>query len=234
MKVLVLNGSPKCQRSNTMRLTRSFLEGAGWTDAEIIDVAKADIKPCLGCFACWRKTPGKCIINDEMAGILAKIIAADVIVWSFPLYYYGVPGGLKNLIDRQLPMNLPFMAEGSESGSHPPRYDLSRQCHLVISTCGFWTASGNYDNVSFMFDRIYGKECYTAIYCGQGELFRMPELEGGTAAYLELVSRAGAEYAVGGIRRETMKGLEQPLYPRKVFERMADASWGIQKEEAPS
>lgn len=77
-----------------------FLDGAGWSDAEIIDVAKAGIKPCLGCFACWNKTPGKCVITDDMAEILAKMIAADVIIWSFPLYYYSVPGGLKNLIDR--------------------------------------------------------------------------------------------------------------------------------------
>lgn len=230
MKVLVLNGSPKCGKSNTMHLTRSFLEGAGWSDAEIIHVAKIDLKPCLGCFSCWKKTPGDCVIHDEMAEILAKIIAADVIIWSFPLYYYGIPGHLKDLIDRQLPMNLPFMKEEGESGSHPSRYDLSLQRRLVISTCGFWTASGNYDSVSSMFDHIYGKEHYAAIFCGQGELFRIPELKSSSAAYLELVSRAGAEYLAGGIKAETMKSLAQPLYPRKVYEQMADASWGIQKE----
>lgn len=80
MNVLVLNGSPKGERSNTMRLTRAFLDGARWGDAQIIDVAKADVKPCLGCFACWNKTPGKCAINDEMSGILVKMLAADVII----------------------------------------------------------------------------------------------------------------------------------------------------------
>ncbi len=237
MKILVLNGSPKCERSNTMCLTRAFLDGAGWPDAEIFEEAKTDIKACLGCFACWNKTPGKCVINDDMGEVHAKIIAADVIVWSFPLYYFSVPGGLKNLIDRQLPLNLPFMAEGTENGGHPSRYDLSCQKHIVISTCGFWTSEGNYQAVTAMFDHFCGKDNYTSLFCGQGELFRVPELKGRTDAYLEVVRRAGAEFASGGIQAGTLAELAEPLYPRHVFEKMADASWGITNNpcgEAPA
>ena len=166
-----------------------------------------------------------------MYEILGKIVAADVIVWSFPLYYFNVPGNLKNLIDRQLPLNLPFMAQGTESGGHPSRYDLTRQRHLAISTCGFWTAKGNYESVLSMFDHFCGKDNYTAILCGQGELFYVPELKSRTDAYLDVVRRAGAEYAAGGIRTETQEELAEPLYPRDVFEKMADASWGISKDE---
>lgn len=230
MKILVLNGSPKGENSNTMQLTRAFLAGTGWAEPEILHVAKADIKGCLGCFACWNKTPGTCVIQDDMAEILAKVLAADRIIWSFPLYYFGVPGGLKNLIDRQLPLNLPFMAEGLESGGHPPRYDLSDQKHLVISTCGFWTPNGNYDAVTAMFDHFCGKGNYTAIFCGQGELFAVPELKGITEPYLETIRQAGAEYAGGGISGQTLAALAEPLYPRETFEKLADASWGITKD----
>ena len=232
MKVLVLNGSPKGEQSNTMCLTRSFLKETGWPDAEIIHVAKVDIKACSGCFACWDKTPGKCVINDEMGEILTKIIAADVIVWSFPLYYFSIPGGLKNLIDRQLPLNLPFMAEGTGSGGHPPRYDLSHQKHIIISTCGFWTSKGNYEAVCSMFDHFLGKGGYEAIFCGQGELFHTPELKVRTDTYLDFVRRAGAQYVAGGILPETKSELEKPLYPREVFEKMADASWGMNAQSA--
>lgn len=232
MKVLVLNGSPKQQRSNTMYLTRAFLAGTQWNDVETIAVSNVSVKACLGCFACWNKTPGTCVIKDDMAEILSKIIAADVIIWSFPLYYFSVPGGLKNLIDRQLPLATPFMDKHSQSGSHPARYDLRHQKHIVISTCGFWTSSGNYDAVVAMFDHMCGRGNYTTLFCGQGELFPIPELKHHTAAYLDIVSRAGAEYAGAGMREETLRELETPLFPRDVFEQMADASWGIAKEEA--
>ncbi|MDR2054319.1 MAG: NAD(P)H-dependent oxidoreductase [Desulfovibrio sp.] len=226
MNILVVNGSPRAENSNSMQLTRAFLDGADY-DAEIIAVTKLRIGPCLGCFACWRKTPGKCAIKDDMAEVLTKIIAADVIVWSFPLYYFSLPGPLKNLIDRELPLNLPFMSADAANGGHPPRHDLSRQRYAVISTCGFWRSEGNYDGVTAMFDHMYGNGNYAKIFCGQGELFRVPELRERTRAYLELVRKAGAEFAEGGIRPETQRELAEPLYAREAFERMADASWGL-------
>jgi putative sterol carrier protein len=158
-----------------------------------------------------------------------------VVVWSFPLYYFSVPGGLKNLIDRQLPMNLPFMAADNESGGHPSRFDLSRQRNIVISTCGFWTHERNYEGVTAMFGRFCGANKYASIFCGQGELFRVPELRNRTDGYLETVRQAGAEYAANGtISEETRKAVSMPLYPREVFEKMADASWGVSKTGTPS
>lgn len=230
MNVLVLNGSPKAKDSNALKLANAFIQGAGWADAEILNVAEADIKPCRGCFACWNQTPGKCVIRDDMDSILEKRITADVIIWAFPLYYFNVPGGLKNLIDRQLPMNLPFMSAENETGGHPSRYDVSHQRHIVLSVCGFWTVSSNYDGVLAMFNHCFGTDRYAKILCGQGELFRVPELRSRTDEYLETVRRAGAEFAAGGISHETQAALAEPLYPREVFEKMADASWGIEKK----
>ena len=62
------------------------------------------------------------------------LLSANLVIWSFPLYYYSVPGLLKNLIDRQLPMSLPFMCEsrdGNGSGGHPSRYDRSMVKHCA-------------------------------------------------------------------------------------------------------
>lgn len=243
MKILVINGSPKGDKSNSYQLTKAFLDGMmlGLDEAgrgekaeiEKVDVNKLDIHPCLGCFSCWNKTPGKCCIQDDMQDIIAKLLWADVTIWSFPLYYYSVPGELKNLIDRQLPMELPFMAEREDhvgNGSHPSRYDMSGKRNVVISTCGFYTAEGNYDGICSLFDHMCGKDKYTALFCGQGELFRVPEVSGRTGKYLEVVRKAGQEYINGGIQESTRAELEQLLYPKETFEAMADASWGIDME----
>lgn len=242
MKILVINGSPKGKRSNTYRLTQTFLEGiklaeekSSQPNPEIfeIDLTQADIKPCLGCFSCWNKTPGKCCINDYMQTVLQKMLWADITIWSFPLYYYNVPGKLKTLIDRQLPLVLPFMTERTDqvgNGSHASRYDMSKKRTVLISTCGFYTTKGNYDSVLSMFDHICGKNNYTTLFCGQGELFRVPEVLQRTNEYLGFVRKAGQEYASGKISENTQTKLNQLLYPKEVFERMADASWGIEKE----
>lgn len=246
MNILVINGSPKGERSNTWRLTRAFLEGMSAHEKtacgqapsiEALSVGNLDIKPCLGCFSCWSKTPGTCCLHDDMQAVIKKMLWANVTIWSFPLYYFGVPGPLKNLIDRQLPMALPFMSSEAESGGHPSRYDMSGKRTVVISTCGFYTAKGNYDCVTGLFDRLCAQGGYTALFCGQGELFRVKELSEKTDEYLSWVRKAGEEFASGGITQKTRTYLDQNLFPRDVFEAMADASWGVSKsgqKEDPS
>ena len=234
MNILVINGSPKGCSSNTYRLTSAFLDGVkqGRQDIQTKEllISRMDIKPCLGCFSCWSHTPGQCCIQDDMQYVIQERLWADVTIWSFALYYYSVPGPLKNLIDRQLPMLLPFMAENAGqigSGNHPSRYDMSGKRTIVISTCGFYTAKGNYDGIYSLFDHLCGKGNYTAIFCGQGELFRVPELSSRTNEYLSYVKQAGQEYMKGNISMETQEALNQLLLPRETFEACADASWGI-------
>lgn len=243
MKILLINGSPKGKGSNSYKLAKAFVEGmkqgaeemASGTEMQVeeIQVNRLDLKPCLGCYSCWNKTPGKCCIQDDMKEVIEKLLWADVTIWSFPLYYFSVPGGLKNLIDRQLPMVLPFMTEREDevgSGSHPSRYDMSGKKTVVISTCGFYSAEKNYDGVCSLFDHVCGKDQYTTIFCGQGELFCVQGVAKRTNEYLSYVTEAGKEYVEGGISEETRAELSKLLFPKETFESWADASWGIDKE----
>lgn len=241
MNVLLINGSPKGKNSNSLKLAYSFIEGLKSEYAnngkeisiEELHVASMNIDACKGCFTCWKKTPGICCIKDDMQTVIGKQLEADIILWSFPLYYFNVPGILKNLIDRQLPMSLPFMSsreDGYGSGSHDSRYNMEGKRHMLISTCGFYSAKGNYDSVLRMFDHFLGKGNYETVFCGQGELFRVKELSARTEEYLDAVKVAGAEYAATGmISAKTDAVLRTLLYPRDVFEKMADASWGINR-----
>ena len=237
MNILVINGSPKGKRSNSLKLTDAFVRGMSKEREESVveqlDVSSLHIEGCKGCFVCWKKTPGKCCMNDDMTMVIEKLLWADVIIYSFPLYYFNIPGGLKNLIDRQLPMVLPFMStreDGIGSGSHDARYDMSGKKYMLISTCGFYSSEGNYDSVCRMFDHICGKDNYEALFCGQGELFSVKELSARTDEYLRIVEEAGAEYVTGKISDETKVRLKELLYPREIFEKMADASWGVSRE----
>ena len=63
MKILVLNGSPKRGKSDTMHITRAFLDGmkeATPQDVHIIHTIDQHIEYCTGCFSCMRNG-GTCI-----------------------------------------------------------------------------------------------------------------------------------------------------------------------------
>lgn len=233
MNILVLNGSPRGARSNTYKITKAFLDGMKTelketAVIETVNVWDAHIEHCMGCFACWTATPGTCVIHDDMDWILPKIIEADLIIWSFPLYYYGMPSKIKALLDRNLPLNLPFMTDRSNGGcAHPRRYEHQDASHVLISTCGFYSVQNNYEALIKHFDILFG-ENYIKILCPEGELFARKELRGRTEEYLSYADRAGYEYAAGKcISKETMAKLDQLLYAPDQYAAMADASWDI-------
>ena len=126
MKVLVLNGSPK-EKSDTMCLTNAFLKGLNKEnnfDVHIVDLIKKNIKPCLGCFKCWKNESGECIQCDDQKELMEEYKNADIVIYSFPLYSYAMPSHIKAFVDRLIPFNKMTMKEKDGHIVHVPRVDL--------------------------------------------------------------------------------------------------------------
>ena len=107
---------------------------------------------------------------------------------------------------------------------------MSGKKYVLISTCGFYSSEGNYDSVCRMFDHICGQGNYETVFCGQGELFSIDALRDRTDIYLDTVRKAGAEYVHGGIDKDTREKLSELIMEKEIFEQMADASWGVEKD----
>lgn len=54
---------------------------------------------CTACYYCRDNGKG-CAIKDDMAEILDKMLAADVIVMASPVYFYSIDAQMKTVIDR--------------------------------------------------------------------------------------------------------------------------------------
>ena len=98
-KVLIIETSLRAG-SNSDILAESFAKGAreAGNDVEVISLKGKKIGFCTGCFACQQK--GKCVIEDDANEITEKILEAEVVVWSTPIYYYEMSGQMKTMIDR--------------------------------------------------------------------------------------------------------------------------------------
>ncbi len=230
MKVLILNGSPKAGRSNTLNITKAFVDGFP-CDAEVeqVDLYKSNVKPCLGCFSCWSRTPGECVIKDDMQDIYEKIKASDVIIESFPLYFFGMPSVMKAFTDRCLPFMLPYMgntANGSASFHELRDESMHNKRLVLISTCGYVDTEPMFPALLKQYDLICGEGGYTPILCPEGEIFVAERAKRQREGYLSDIKEAGAEFAKNlCLSDETMKKISVPILSPKGFEAITLAHW---------
>ncbi len=213
MKILVLNGSPK-KKSDTFRLTDSFLKGLNRDkkhEITVIDVIDKKISPCRGCFGCWQKLEGHCVIQDDQNEILDLYRNSDVIIWSFPLYCYGMPSHLKAVLDRTIPlvkMKMVQLPDGTVR--HEPLADFSKIHTVVISGCGFPNWEGNFDALKLMCKNCFGN--LSMVCVPETPMLNVPEAAIVADPLLERFRKAGEEYeSTLTLSVETIAELERPM-----------------------
>ncbi|QGY42024.1 flavodoxin family protein [Pseudodesulfovibrio cashew] len=103
-KVLIISATPR-EEGNSDILCDEFMRGARKAGhaVEKIRLSEKDINFCTGCCSCI-SDPGACVQDDDMAEILEKALAADVMVLASPVYFLTFNARMKNFIDRFCPI----------------------------------------------------------------------------------------------------------------------------------
>ncbi|QSX05723.1 flavodoxin family protein [Sedimentibacter sp. zth1] len=237
-KILILNGSPKGKNGNTAKLIDQFMRGYQMIKSnshiDYVELYKKNIKNCIGCFNCWSKTPGKCIHQDDMDTLLQQYEDADLVIWATPLYHYGMTSILKTFVERTLPVNKPYIIKNEGKFTHPQRCEISRKKNILISNCGF-PEHHNFDVMTQSFKKITNDCIDESILCIMGELLSVEQLDGRIQWYMDVLKKAGEEYAQNGqFNLDTRNILHQPLVPVEDFIEIANLSWEAEGETPPS
>ncbi|MCR4896508.1 MAG: flavodoxin family protein [Lachnospiraceae bacterium] len=226
MNVLVLNGSPKA-KSDTFRMTDSFLKGLNrdrQNEVTVINVIEKNIAPCRGCFGCWAKMDGHCVIDDDQNAILNLYQKADLVIWSFPLYCYAMPSHLKAVLDRTIPLvKMKMVQDADGKVQHEALADFSRLHTLVICGCGFPDWDGNFDGLRAMCAQAF---CNPDMVCvPETPLLNVPAAAIVADPLLARFEKAGEEYARSlTLSPETIADLERPMIPKEDYIRNVNGS----------
>lgn len=230
-KVLVMVASPKNERSGTLIPTNAFVEGileGGEFESEYIYIDRMNIKPCRGCLSCWGRPDGSCFMkDDDVPMIRKKLEEADIVIWSFPLYLFGVPGQMKCLMDRIVGMVHPYMGQRlNEPGAMDrPMHGLQNQKPgqkiILLSSCAWCDLDVVYEPIIKQFNIILGADGYTLVACPQ---MRALHHRGGERRLNMLRAKykeGGLELAkTGALSKETIDLLQKPMFSEEVYKEL--------------
>ncbi|MFX1257421.1 MAG: NAD(P)H-dependent oxidoreductase [Promethearchaeota archaeon] len=210
MKVLIVFGSPRHEKSASYHLGQNFAKGLRRAGAQVEEImlSKQKINHCQGCFTCWTKTPGKCIHQDDMVDNLPKIQEADIVVFATPLYIYNVPGIVKDFLDRSLPLFEPYLIDRNGITSHPQRGIEKERKYFLISVAGFPELS-HFDALVGFFKKLFRPNRYLGeILIGGAESMSRDESQSSYKKLYKAIEQAGFEVAKNGIiSKETQKAI---------------------------
>lgn len=102
-RVLVLSTSPR-KGGNSDILADEFIRGAQEAGHQVEKIPLRDktIGFCKGCLTC--QSTQRCVMRDDGDAIAQTMLTADVIVFATPIYYYGMSGQMKTMLDRTNPL----------------------------------------------------------------------------------------------------------------------------------
>jgi multimeric flavodoxin WrbA len=194
---------------------------------EMIELGKKNIKPCIGCFHCWKNDTSRCIQNDDVNDIYDKYNDADMIVYAFTIYWDTVPGILKNFIERAFCLEYPYMIQGLTKTRHPRRVKKDK-AFFLFAICGFPEQS-NFDSIKDYFKKV----SHNAHMPLLGGIYRtacmlLPNDPGYFKTYnlvLESMQKAGESLIrTGTVEKKTLKTIHKKI-SSKEFQIHANKFW---------
>lgn len=122
MKVIAINGSPRKQW-NTATLIGKALEGAASQggETELVHLYDLTFKGCISCFACklkGGKSYGRCVVQDDLTPLYARIREADALILGSPIYLGDMTGQMRSFLERLV---FPYLVYSSDPQTLFPR-----------------------------------------------------------------------------------------------------------------
>lgn len=101
-------------------------------DEDIVITDNGSIRPCIGCFGCWLKTPGVCVIKDAYQQMGKNIAMCDELIIISKCMYGGYSPFVKNVLDRSISYIHPYFTIKNGEMHHQQRYQKNLTMKVIF------------------------------------------------------------------------------------------------------
>lgn len=102
------------------------------SDIKYIDLSKLKITNCVGCFGCWTKTPGKCVIRDDAVKVYPYIAKSDSVIYVSHIKYGTYDTVMKTMLERAIPVQQAFIRL-LDGETHHVQRDVALKKAVIIA-----------------------------------------------------------------------------------------------------
>ena len=97
-----------------------------------INLSELKISNCVGCFGCWTKTPGKCVIRDDAVKVYPVIAKSDEVIYVSKIKYGCYDTVMKTMLERAIPIQQAFIRLLDGEAHHVQR-DVAMKNAVIIA-----------------------------------------------------------------------------------------------------
>lgn len=134
MNITILNGNQDGKNKNFEQFLAKlcvYLEKEKH-NVQHLKLRSMDIKYCTGCWGCWVKTPGQCVIEDDSANVCEAAINSDLLIFSSPIIMGFVSSVLKKTMDKMISLVHPYIDVVQGEFHHKKRYEKYPKLGLIM------------------------------------------------------------------------------------------------------
>ena len=152
-----------------------------------------------------------------MKELLDEVLESDLLLFSYPLYCYGMPAPMKVFADRTMPLSSMAMKKQGDRYVHIGQANFSHLKYMMICGCGFPNSKQNFEPAVMQFKLMFPNN-HTIITVPESPMFNANEAAEVTVLRSELVKQAGKQYAeTGEIDEKWLAEICSPMIPEDVY-----------------
>ncbi len=138
MHITILDGNPGNNNTEFDQYMDQLRQAIQNIDNQVkhLHLRDLNIQYCIGCFGCWVKKPGQCLIEDDASIVRRAVINSDVTIFASPIIMGTVSSELKRTLDRLLPLIHPYLDIVQGEVHHKRRYPKYPKLGLILGAYG--------------------------------------------------------------------------------------------------